>query len=297
MALILYNRMLLRWLFGICSVLLLASCGETEKERINRLVKEWEGKEIKFPPHSTFTVLGKDTVDFAFNDADYKVLSYIDSAGCASCKLQFPRWKEWMHEVDSLTGGKVPFLFFFHSKDLKELQYLTRLDDFIYPVCFDEKDELNQLNRFPLDMTFQTFLLDRNNKVVAIGNPIHNPKIKDLYLNLIIGTELKKAAGTTTKVSVNQTTIDFGSFPQSEKQERSFVLTNSGNQLLVIQDVTTSCGCTKVEYSKEPIRPGASLELKVIYEAEQPEHFNKMITVFCNAENSPFHLTVRGRAK
>ena len=106
-----------------------------------------------------------------------------------------------------------------------------------------------------------------------------------------------KIVGFTVKLSVNQTTIDFGSFPQSEKQERSFVLTNSGNQLLVIQDVTTSCGCTKVEYSKEPIRPGASLELKVIYEAEQAEHFNKVITVFCNAENSPFHLTVRGRAK
>ena len=284
-------------LIMLCALLFITSCGETDKDRINRLVKEWEGKEIKFPPHSTFTVLGKDTVDFAFNDADYKVLSYIDSAGCASCKLQFPRWKEWMHKVDSLSGGKVPFLFFFHSKDLKELQYLTRLDDFIYPVCFDEKDELNQLNCFPLDMTFQTFLLDRNNKVVAIGNPIHNPKIKDLYLNLIIGTELKKATGTTTKVSVNQTTIDFGSFPQSKKQERSFVLTNTGNQLLVIQDVTTSCGCTKVEYNKEPVRPGGTLELKVIYEAEQAEHFNKVITVYCNVENSPFHLTVRGRAK
>ena len=106
-----------------------------------------------------------------------------------------------------------------------------------------------------------------------------------------------KIVGFTVKLSVNQTTIDFGSFQKTEKQERTFILTNTGNQVLVVQDVTTSCGCTKVEYSKEPVRPGASLELKVIYEAEQPEHFNKVITVFCNAENSPFHLTVRGRAK
>lgn len=275
---------------------MLASCQESKEEAMFRLVNEWNGKEIIFPSHSTFTVQGKDTVDFSFANADYKVLTYIDSVGCASCKLQLPRWKEWVHEVDSLTGGKVPFIFYFHPKDMKELRYLTRRDGFSYPVCFDEKDELNRLNRFPTEMTFQTFLLDRDNRVVAIGNPVHNPKVKDLYLSLMTGKETSKTTGTTTTVAVNQTTIDFGSFQKTEKQERSFVLTNTGNQLLVIQDVTTSCGCTKVEYSKEPVRPSGTLELKVIYEAEQAEHFNKAITVYCNAENSPLRLTVKGNA-
>ena len=275
---------------------MLASCQESKEEAMLRLVYEWNGKEIKFPSHSTFTILGKDTVDFTYDEADYKVLTYIDSVGCVSCKLQLSRWKEWIHEVDSLTGSNVPFLFYFHPKDMKELRYLTRRDGFAYPVCFDEKDELNGLNRFPSDMTFQTFLLDRSNRVVAIGNPIHNPKVKDLFLSLMTGKETSKSTGTTTTISVNQATIDFGSFQKSEKQERSFILTNTGNQLLVIQDVTTSCGCTKVEYSKEPVRPGASLELKVIYEAEQAEHFNKAIRVYCNADNSPLRLTVKGNA-
>lgn len=287
---------MMKYITLIMCVWLLASCQESKEEAMLRLVNEWNGKEIIFPSHSTFTVQGKDTVDFSFADADYKVLTYIDSVGCASCKLQLPRWKEWVHEVDSLTGGKVPFIFYFHPKDMKELRYLTRRDGFSYPVCFDEKDELNRLNRFPTEMTFQTFLLDRDNRVVAIGNPVHNPKVKDLYLSLMTGKETSKTTGTTTTVAVNQTTIDFGSFQKTEKQERSFVLTNTGNQVLVIQDVTTSCGCTKVEYSKEPVRPGASLELKVIYEAEQAEHFNKAITVYCNAVNSPLRLTVKGNA-
>ena len=284
----------LYWLVGIVALMFITSCNETEKERINRLVKEWEGKEIKFPPHSTFIVLGKDTVDFTFNDADYKILTYVDSVGCTSCKLHLSRWKELIHSVDSLSGGKVPFLFYFHPTDMRELRNFVYSETFSYPVCFDEKDELNRLNSFPTELAFQTFLLDRNNKVIAIGNPTYGPKIKNLYLDLIAGKKSIKAEDSNTKVSVNQTTIDFGSFPQSEKQERIFVLTNTGNQLLVIQDVTTSCGCTKVEYSKEPVRPGASLELKVIYEAEQTEHFNKVITVYCNAENSPLRLTVKG---
>ena len=275
---------------------MLASCQESREETMLRLVNEWNGKEIKFPARSVFTIQGKDTVDWEFSNADYKVVTYIDSVGCTSCKLQLPRWKKLVAEVDSLMNGRVPFLFYFHPKDMKELSYLLRRDRFTYPVCFDERDELNRLNQFPMDMTFQTFLLDKDNKVVAMGNPVHNPKVKELYLGLITGSRSSKSSGQTTQVSVNQTELDFGNFPKEEKQERSFVLTNTGKGLLVIQDIITSCGCTKVEYSKEPVRPGGTLEVKVLYEAEQAEHFNKTVTVYCNVENSPLRLTVKGAA-
>ena len=275
---------------------MLASCQESREETMLRLVNEWNGKEIKFPARSVFTIQGKDTVKLEFSNVDYKVVTYIDSVGCTSCKLQLSRWKKLVEEVDSLTNGRVPFLFYFHPKDRKELRYLTRRDDFTYPVCFDERDELNRLNQFPTDMTFQTFLLDKDNKVVAMGNPVHNPKVKELYLGLITGGRSSNSSGQITQVSVDQTELDFGNFPKEEKQERSFVLTNTGKGLLVIQDITTSCGCTKVEYSKEPIRPGTTMELKVIYEAEKAEHFNKTVTVYCNTKDSPFRFTVKGSA-
>jgi len=276
---------------------MLASCQESREEAMLRLVSEWNGKEIKFPSRSVFTIQGKDTVDFEFGNVDYKVVTYIDSVGCTSCKLQLHRWKELVEEVDSLTDGRVPFLFYFHPKDMKELRYLTRRDGFEYPVCLDEKDELNRLNRFPADITFQTFLLDKDNKVVAIGNPVLNPKIRELYLGLVAGSRSSKPSEQTTQVSISQTVLDFGSFPKEEKQERSFVLTNTGNGLLMMQDIITSCGCTKVEYPKEPARPGETLEVKVTYEAEEAGYFSKKITVYCNTENSPLRLTVKGTAK
>ena len=281
----------------IMCVWILASCQESREEAMFRLVNEWNGKEIKFPSRSVFTIQGKDTVDFEFGNVDYKVVTYIDSVGCTSCKLQLHRWKELVEEVDSLTDGRVPFLFYFHPKDMKELRYLTRRDGFEYPVCLDEKDELNRLNRFPADITFQTFLLDKDNKVVAIGNPVLNPKIRELYLGMVAGSRSSKPSEQTTQVSISQTVLDFGSFPKEEKQERSFVLTNTGNGLLVMQDIITSCGCTKVEYPKEPARPGETLEVKVTYEAEEAGYFSKKITVYCNTENSPLRLTVKGTAK
>ena len=281
----------------IMCVWVLASCQESNKEAMLRLVNEWNGKEIKFPAHSVFTIQGKDTVDFPYKGADYKVVTYVDSAGCTSCKLQLNRWKELVEEVDSLTDGAVPFLFYFQTKDLKELRYLTRREGFTYPVCFDEKDELDALNRFPDEMMFQTFLLDKENKVVAIGNPVHNPKVKELYLKVMTGKGGQEATEVLTEVSVDQKVLDFGSFPKEEKREGRFVLTNTGKNLLVVHDIVTSCGCTQVEYKKSPVRPGETLELKVSYEAEESGFFNKTLTVYCNAENSPLRLNVRGTAK
>lgn len=283
-----------------CLILLFAffsSCQESEKDKIARLVKEWTGKEIAFPPHSVFTIQGKDTIDYDFAETEYKIVTYIDSIGCASCKLQLPRWNEFMHEVDSAVKGNVPFVFYFHPRNTKELRYTIRRDKFIHPVCFDEKDEFNALNHFPGEMTFQSFLLNRENKVVAIGNPIHNPKVKELYLQKLTNGRTVSPTIATTEVSINKVHWDFGTFPQSEKQESKFIFTNKGNNLLVVQDVTTSCGCTKVNYSKEPVRPGGTFELTVTYEAEKKGHFNKVVTVYGNAKGSPFRLTVAGDAK
>ena len=265
--------MIMKHIAWIMCLWLLASCSESREEAMLRLVNEWKDKSVIIPVRSVFTVQGKDVVDFNYRDAEYKILVYTDSIGCTSCKLQLPKWKQMIAEVDSLTGGRVPFLFYFHSKDPKELRYYLRRDNFTYPVCFEEDDYLNRLNRFPSDMTFQTLLLNRENKVVAIGSPVLNPKIKDLYLEIITGKKKEGTDKSVTTVSMDQSEKNFGNIPLNEKREHVFKLVNTGKKPLVIYDVVTSCGCTKAEYGKEPVRPGGTLELKVIYNAEDKGRF------------------------
>ena len=284
----------MKHIFWIMCLWLLASCSESREEAMLRLVNEWKDKSVIIPVRSVFTVQGKDVVDFNYRDAEYKILVYTDSVGCTSCKLQLPKWKRMIAEVDSLTGGSVPFLFYFHPKDSKELRFYLRRDNFTYPVCFEEDDYINRLNRFPSDMTFQTMLLNKENKVVAIGSPVLNPKIKDLYLEIITGKKRVGADKSVTTVSMDQSEKNFGNIPLNEKREHIFMLVNTGYRPLVIYDVVTSCGCTKAEYGKEPVRPGETLELKVIYNAEDKGRFRKNLTVYCNAEDSPLKLTVVG---
>ena len=95
----------------------------------------------------------------------------MDSAGCTSCKLQPQMWKKFISMLYSGNGEEIPVLFFMHPKNREELIALLENSYFNHPVCIDEDDAFNRLNHFPSDMSFQTFLLDKDNKVVVIGNP------------------------------------------------------------------------------------------------------------------------------
>jgi hypothetical protein len=177
------------------ALLTLNSCsGKSGKQGIISLVNEWNKKEVVFPDNIAFTrfipdsdnrrIFTLDTVDYP-PQADYKVLIYVDSTGCTECRLKLSRWKMLMARMDSISAGSVPFLFVFHPKSVDDIYYIFQVDYFDYPVYIDEKDELNRLNRFPPEEAFHTFLLDKDNKVIAIGNPVLNPDIEELYLNQI----------------------------------------------------------------------------------------------------------------
>ena len=172
---------------------LLTACKENNKEKFAQLVQEWQGKEIVFPQDMAFTRFVTEPVDYRIPDAEYKVLVYVDSVGCTSCKLQLPKWKELIAHVDSATNGNVPFIFVFQSKDDRELRYILKCDNFDRPVCIDRNNRFNSSNRFPQDITFQTFLLDKDNKVKVIGNPVHNLAVRDLYLKQITGMQYQEA--------------------------------------------------------------------------------------------------------
>lgn len=48
----------MRTIVGIICIVLFTACSDSREEAVYRLVKEWTGKEIKFPERSVFTVQG-----------------------------------------------------------------------------------------------------------------------------------------------------------------------------------------------------------------------------------------------
>ena len=283
---------------ALLMLILLPSCKQTQSEKLEKLLREWTGKEIVFPNNPSFTIYGEQEADFKIPTDGYKVVHYLDSIGCISCKLNLEKWKEYIAFMDSATNGTVPCVFFFHAKEKREVKISLKEDNFDYPVCMDTANEFYQLNRFPMYPILQTFLLDKDNRIVAMGDPVTNPKIKELYLNLINGKQSKQELeATQTTAEISTSTIRFGSFHWEEKQDTVVTLRNTGKKLLVIHDIVTSCGCTVADYDKRPVMPGKSVDVKISFKADHPEHFNKTVGIYCNTTESPFVVKVMGQAK
>ena len=107
------------------------------------------------------------------------------------------------------------------------------------------------------------------------------------------GSSTVKANGPVA--SFDKTEFEFGDLTQGNPGTASFVLTNSGNEPLLISSATATCGCTNLTWSKDPILPGKSTTISVTYNAAVPGGFNKSITVKTNAGDQPVHLQVKGK--
>lgn len=273
------------------------------EKRVTRVMEEWEGREILFPTHSIFTIQAEDTVNYPVKEAIYKVLVYVDTIGCTSCKLRLSSWKSFIKEVDSLSRVSVAFYFYLSTKDVKEMRYQLKREQFFYPVCIDTANVLDSLNHFPQEEKFQTFLLDKHNKIILIGNPVRNATIKELYLKQITGKTDKTTFNndnvrlrTNTKITIANREVDLGKLSLSSfpGKDAVFVLRNTGDIPLLITDVVTFCGCTKVDYPKTFISPGDYVKVTVHFTPDKKGFFQKSVMVHCNASGSPFKLTLKG---
>jgi len=80
-------------------------------------------------------------------------------------------------------------------------------------------------------------------------------------------------------VKLNADTYNFGKIKQGVPVTTFFTVTNTSDKPVVLETVVASCGCTTPEWSKEPIAPGASTQIKVGYNAASPMAFTKDVTI------------------
>lgn len=59
--------------------------------------------------------------------------------------------------------------------------------------------------------------------------------------------------------------------------EHYFVFSNSGNQPLLIQDARVACPCTKVDFPKKPVLPGATDSIRVTFDTTDKYYYQDRI--------------------
>lgn len=116
-----------------------------------------------------------------------------------------------------------------------------------------------------------------------------------ILLSVVAVSAQKKQA----VISAQETSFDFGSIKEADgKVSHTFKIDNTGDGPLVITRVIASCGCTTPEWTKEPIAPGKSGEVKITYNpANRPGAFVKTISIYSNGKKGSFILTIKGKVE
>lgn len=76
--------------------------------------------------------------------------------------------------------------------------------------------------------------------------------------------------------------IEVGNVPFAVPVERTIEAKNISNEYLIILAVVSGCHCTVAEWPKEPIPPGKSGVIKVVFDALKEGEFYKVISITTN---------------
>lgn len=99
---------------------------------------------------------------------------------------------------------------------------------------------------------------------------------------------------TDDALRFERTTLSLGEVRLGETRRISLTAVNISAEPLVVLDVTTACGCTKVDWSRKPIEPHGKTELRIAFTAEQEGVFFKKIAVRHSAAPRPVSFVIEG---
>lgn len=99
---------------------------------------------------------------------------------------------------------------------------------------------------------------------------------------------------TVPEISFDNVGHDYGTIKKGADGSCNFTFINKGKEPLILSDVRSSCGCTVPTWPKEPVMPGQSGVIKVVYDTKRIGAISKSITVISNAVNGSMILSIKG---
>ncbi|WMJ73477.1 DUF1573 domain-containing protein [Cytophagaceae bacterium ABcell3] len=98
--------------------------------------------------------------------------------------------------------------------------------------------------------------------------------------------EKEKQSKEGPEITFIEKSKDFGDIVTGDTVSHVFVFKNTGTEPLIVSDVVTTCGCTAPSWSKQPVMPGQSGDIKVVFNSKNKiGRQNKVVTILSNASN------------
>lgn len=94
---------------------------------------------------------------------------------------------------------------------------------------------------------------------------------------------------------IDSASYNFNTIEEGAVVEHEFKFRNDGEYPLILNNITSSCGCTTPEWPKEPIESKQTSSIKVRFDSKNKSGAQvKTITVYANTEPAYTELRLRG---
>ena len=153
----------------------------SKKEKFQEKVKQYQGKKVVLPMPDSILYKGqmRNIRKSGIKNNKLKISTYINGK-CHSCIEGFSKWQELIDISNKNKNFNIIFYVYTdNKKEFKEYFYPTIIHDF--PLVIDKKQQYLKSNEIPEFGKFNTFLLNKNNHIILVGNPIYTDKLMKLY--------------------------------------------------------------------------------------------------------------------
>ena len=120
--------------------------------------------------------------------SNYKMVVYIDSTECTSCSLNKLRFWNPLINLAKRENIKIDYIFIVAPKpsEMDDINLELSVTDLQSSIYLDTAYVFRKRNpSIPNENKYHSFLLDKNDRICFVGNPIDNEKLMMVYKKAI----------------------------------------------------------------------------------------------------------------
>ncbi len=111
---------------------------------------------------------------------------------------------------------------------------------------------------------------------------------KSVFLFFLLASSIMYGQIVGPKIAYQESSYDFGDIDEGVIVEHDFEIYNNGGDVLIINHVRASCGCTAVKPDKSQLKPGEGTSIKVSFNSTRRKgKQSKYVYVLTNDPETP----------
>jgi len=182
-------KYLLWLLFAALSIVLVTGCGNSGQKEVKESIMRMKSLPVTLCTDSMELCMMStfDTIR-DISRAVLKTVVFIDSSECSSCALKHINgWNSRIESTEQL-GDAMQYVFIISPKSREKgiLYRWIAASGLNHPVYIDTRHYFARENKhIPSGTAYHTFLLDSNDSVLLVGNPVSNIAVGQMYDDIL----------------------------------------------------------------------------------------------------------------